>query len=82
MESEYGIQMNNEALNELVYADDTLLLGSSIDHLQKYMQCVAAMGAEYGLVLNWKKIEQMNIQCDHGQLMDDMGNNIGIKSSI
>ena len=41
--------------NELVYADDTLLLGSNIEHLQVYMDYIAQVGKEYGLALNWKK---------------------------
>ena len=65
-----------------MYADDTLLLGSSTDNLQKYLQCIAHVGEHYGLALNWKKIDQMNIQCGIRHLIDEDENNITCKSSI
>jgi hypothetical protein len=44
-------------VHELVYADDTLLIDVRSDTLQAYMDCVEEFGAEYGLALNWQKIE-------------------------
>ena len=68
--------------NELVYADDTLLLGSNIEHLQVYMDYIAQVGKEYGLALNWKKIEQMNINCQNMHIHDALGDHITVKQSI
>ena len=60
--SDYDIFLSDDQLHELVYAEDTLLLGSSTDNLQKHLQCIAHVGENYGLALNWKKVDQMNIQ--------------------
>jgi len=68
--------------NELVYADDTLLLGSNTEHLQLYMDYIAQVGKEYGLALNWKKVEQMNINCQNMHIHDALGDHITVKQSI
>ena len=49
-------------INELVYADDTLLIDIHDGALQKYMECVAGVGAEYGLAFNWKKLEVLPVR--------------------
>ena len=48
-------------VDELLYADETLLLSTDAGHLQEYMQCVGEIGSEYGLSLNWKKIEMLDV---------------------
>ena len=40
---------------DLVYADDTMLLGSSAESVQRYLNCVMAVGRTYGLELNLEK---------------------------
>ena len=80
--STYGITLSDDQLHALVYADDTLLLGSSTDNLQKYLQYIAHVGENYGLALNWKKVDQMNIQYEVRDLIDEDGNIITYKSSI
>ena len=39
--TEYGISIDDDEIHELVYADDTLLLSTSTDQLQKYLQYIA-----------------------------------------
>ena len=68
--------------HELVYADDTLLLEMVGSNLQLYMQCIAECGREYGLALNWTKVEQMNINCGHIDLHSPDGNLITCKRSL
>ena len=40
-----------------MYADDTLLVGVHGEEIQAYMESVVLIGAEYGLQLNWSKLE-------------------------
>ena len=48
-------------LRELLYADDTVLLSTSEDNLQRLLNAVITEGAKYGLELNWSKTFQMNV---------------------
>ena len=50
-------------IEELLYADDTLLIHSDPEVVQLYMDCVRAAGLNYGLELNWKKLENMPVRC-------------------
>ena len=52
-------------LTDLVYADDTLLLAASEDHLDEYLRAVVAAGRHYGMELHWGKFQLMpvNGQC-------------------
>ena len=73
---------NNETsieCNELVYADDTLLIGRDTAYLQAYMNFIAQVGKTYGLSLNWKKVEQMNIKCQDMHIYSLDGDVIQIK---
>ena len=82
LKEEYGIELDSDELNELVCADDTLLMGTQPEYIQKYMQYIAAMGYEYGLSLNLKKVEQLNVNCTGNQIIDEAGDAITIKSSL
>ena len=45
-----GGQFNESGfVREIVYADDTLLIGSEVQDVQLMMECVSACGAQYGL---------------------------------
>eukprot|EP00973_Karenia_brevis_P064589 8973173-Karenia_brevis.AAC.1 len=76
LKMDYNIELDSNDINELIYADDTLLVGSSVNHLQMYMQCISTVGCEYGLTLNWKKVDQLNINCDDRYLIDEHGESI------
>ena len=39
----------------VVYGDDTLIVGSSSEDVQRYCDCVARVGRQYGLELNLEK---------------------------
>eukprot|EP00973_Karenia_brevis_P040855 5653511-Karenia_brevis.AAC.1 len=82
MQEEYGILSTEEICNELVYADDTLLIGRSAQFLQKYMDCIAKIGRSYGLSLNWRKVEKMDVNVTEQPLYDDMGHQINVKTSL
>ena len=60
----YGDILSKEFfIHELLYADDTLLVDCAGPSLQKYMMVIEELGREYGLELNWKKIECLPIRC-------------------
>ena len=50
-------------LSDIVYADDTLLVAVSSDHLNEYLSAVAAAGERYGMTLHWNKFQLLPIQC-------------------
>ena len=79
---QHGIQLNKLSCNELVYADDTLLLEIDARHLQVYMECVANVGREYGLSLNWSKVEQINVNCQDMHLYDPDDEHITVKAAM
>ena len=54
----------SETLDNLLYADDTLLIHASQDVLHYFMCCVEDAGKHYGLCLNWSKIEVMPVRCE------------------
>jgi hypothetical protein len=78
----HGINLRPGCCSELVYADDTLLIDVSTHNLQKYMECIATVGAEYGLKLNWGKVEQMNINCHDMHIHDPAGTPIKVKQHM
>ena len=80
--AEYSIPIDDDEIYELAYADDTLLLGTSTDHLQKYLQCIANIRQNYGLSLNSKKVDQMSIRCEARDLINEDGKIIDSKSSM
>ena len=50
-------------LNDVVYADDTLLMGGSDKFVTEYLHAVAAAGKKYGMDLHWGKFQVLPIQC-------------------
>ena len=60
-----GINLSNSSfVNELVYADDTLLLDVEADTLHAFMHCIGEAGAQYGLVFNWSKLEALPVRTE------------------
>ena len=45
--------------DDTLYADDTLLVGTSEQTIEKQLACIVELGATYGLDMNWKKVELM-----------------------
>ena len=51
---DFGTTLTPDMLtHDLLYADDTLLMDVRGNTVQQYMNCVGAVGAEYGLQFNW-----------------------------
>ena len=72
-ENMQGIVHETFVVQDLVYVEDTLLIGVDGDRVQGYMDSVVLMGEEYGLQLNWNKVEVLpcrmtvNFQSPNGE---------------
>jgi hypothetical protein len=55
----------SDRVDELLYADDTLLISADPLVLDFYMTCVGKAGRNYGLSFNWSKLEVMPVRCAH-----------------
>jgi hypothetical protein len=51
-------------LANLLYADDTLLLGVEGKSVQRYLEAIVKVGAAYGLELHWGKLQLINARCN------------------
>jgi len=49
------------SLSILLYADDTLLLGTSESSLQQLLDAIAAVGLRYGMELHYSKFQLMQV---------------------
>ena len=67
--------------DELVYADDTLILGLSSEYVQQYMACIQQVGQEYGLSFNWSKLEATGVRTDAAISKPD-GTQVVVKDSM
>ena len=70
-----------ETLQELIYADDILLIGNDAKLLERYMRIVAREGRKYGLLLNNAKLEVMQINTE-ASILDEHDKPIKSKDSI
>ena len=76
-----GITLPVDKVNELLYADDTLLVGPRGQQIEKYLSCIVDCGRKYGLEMNWKKVELMRIKTTDNVASPD-GQNLAPKSSF
>lgn len=56
-----GIKINGENINNIRYADDAVLIASSLENLQELVNSLNVTSKEYGLELNIKKTKYMVI---------------------
>ena len=61
-EDRESLKLNS--LATVLYADDTLLVGSSQPALERLLAAVAETGGQYGLQLHWGKFQLLNVRCD------------------
>ena len=52
------------ASRDILYADDTILVGSPRDQMQYYIDTVVRCARNYGLELNWSKTKLLRIRAD------------------
>ena len=58
--------------SDILYADDTLLVSSRTDKLQRHLDTVLDEGKKYSLELNWDNTYAMNVHCE-GAIHDPSG---------
>lgn len=56
-----GIKVNGIPINNIRYADDTIIMAENIEDLQRLMNRIVECGQEYGLTMNIKKTKFMRI---------------------
>ena len=49
---------------DILFADDTLLISNSGEHIQEYMAAVEHKGRDYGLEVHWGKVHLVKIGSD------------------
>ena len=77
----HGINLSMECISELLYADDTLIVGAHPQTVEKQLQCIVEIGREYGMEMNWQKVEMMTAKCESHLSRPD-GNAINRKMSL
>ena len=77
----YGITLAQDCMHELIYADDTLLMGTHGPALEKYLACIVEAGQENGLFMNWSKVELLIANCD-GNIKRPDGTILTSKASV
>ena len=58
---DHGIVLSAGEISELIYADDTLLVGMDVGVVEKYLACIVTVGLQNGLEMNGQKVELLNI---------------------
>ena len=51
-------------LEDVLFADDTLLISNCGRHMEEYMNAVMETGAEYGLQIHWGKVQLVQVCTD------------------
>ena len=74
-------EYNKGELADVVFADDTLLMGVSDVHVSSYLHAVAESGKRYGMELHWGKFQVLPLQCSPS-VMDQDGNELKIHSRM
>ena len=62
--SEDRERLDQGLLAELLYADDTLLLGVPSGSIERFLSAVSRAGATYGLELHWGKLQLLQVRPD------------------
>ena len=58
-----GLNLPAALVNDLVYADDTLVVAVEQEKAELHMNCIARAGSNYALTFNWEKVELMPNRC-------------------
>ena len=53
LKPEEQVEYHNGSLSALLYADDTLLIGGAEKGLQRFLDSIAHVGANFGFQLHW-----------------------------
>ena len=55
---------DREDLSELLYADDTLIIGTNGDSISRYLAAISQAGALYGMELHLGKFQLLRVRCE------------------
>lgn len=69
-DAEDGIKVNGRLVNNLRYADDTIMIADSCEGLQRLLDRLSTVGDSMGLKINTTKTKVMVINRNPGQLTD------------
>ena len=50
-------------LSDLIYADDTLLIGANHEHINEFLHAVCRAGHSIGMELHWGKFQLLPVRC-------------------
>ena len=56
--------LSKQELGVVLYADDTLLIGSEQGSMSRLLAIIAANGAKCGMQLHWDKFQLLNVRCN------------------
>ena len=56
-------------LFDILYADDTIILGTSAPHVEEFAAAVERAGLEFGMSLHWRKTQALSV-CTETRLQD------------
>ena len=73
--------IENDSLEDILFADDTLLISTSAKHLEEYMAAVAHCGSQYGLQIHWGKVVYVPV-CSEQRVQGPTGQMIEAKASM
>ena len=71
-----GILINGVNINNIRYADDTVILAESEEQLQTMLDCIVHKCKEYGMEINAKKTKTMHVGRDTKTLTITVGNDV------
>jgi hypothetical protein len=74
-------RLHSDRLFDILYADDTLLLGTAAGDVEAYAKAVETAGAWYGMSLHWGKTQAMSI-CTTTCIKDPRGKPMEDKGSM
>ena len=67
-------------LYEILYADDTLAIGTCVKHAEELAAAIEQAGQQFGMTLHWGKTQVLGVCSDcpikgsSGQMIQDTGN--------
>ena len=73
--------IDSGSLRDLLYADDTIVIGESAELVAEYGRAIETAGATYGMSLHWGKTQALSI-CTHDCIQQLDGTLIEEKGSI
>jgi len=68
-------------LYDVLYADDTLIIGTSAAFVEELASAIERAGADFGMTLHWGKTQALAICCE-GRLKDTSGNPVEDSGSL